>query len=800
MWWREGAGSMPARAIWWLPLAFVLACGDEAPPVAVEEEIVVPGLAAEAEILVDRWGVPHIYAASIDDVFLAQGWNAARDRLWQLDLWLRRGEGRLAEVLGPDWVEQDRAARLLLYRGPMHREWLAYASDTKRIASAFVAGINAWVDRVEATPELLPPEFTVLDYRPSRWTPAAVARIRSHGLLRNARSELARALFLARHGAEALALRDHYEPEHELVVPAGFDPASADEAWLETYRLGTAAVDFGEEAEAEAALAGAPAVWSAVVPGSNNWALAPERTTTGRPILANDPHRTLALPSLRYIAHLQAPGLHVIGAGEPALPGISIGHNEDIAFGLTVFSIDQEDLYVYRRRQRDGEAPEILYRDRWEPMEEVRETIAVRGAEPVAVTLRFTRHGPVLWEDPERGLAVALRAAWLEPGMAPYLGSVEYMRAHDWDGFLAAMNRWGLPGENQVYADVGGAIGWKPGGLAPVRPNWDGLLPVPGDGRYEWSGFRDMDELPVEANPDRGWVATANQMNLPPGYPHRLGLEWAPPHRFDRIAEVLAAGDRMSVADALELQTDAVSLPARRAAARLSRLDGRSEEERSALALFAGWSGELATDSPAAALFEVWVRRYLPQALWGALAERHRLGDGAAEALAASGTAAVLRHLDRTGEEALPAEILLSSLAAAWRDMEALTGRASGWTWGDLHTSRLRHPLSARLAAIGLDVDVGPLARPGSSETVGNTSYRSDDFVQVSGASFRMVLDVGDWDRSVAMNAPGQSGDPRSPHYADLFAPWAANGAFPLLFSRPAVEAETTQRWRLLPD
>ena len=782
----------------------------------------VPGLDAPVEILVDRWGVAHVFAGGQDDLFFAQGWNAARDRLWQIDLWRRRGEGTLSEVFGPRFVEQDRAARLLLYRGDMHAEWLAYASDTKRIVTAWTRGVNAWVDLVLERPELMPPEFEALGYEPSHWTPEAVTRIRSHGLLRNATSEFRRATFLADHGPEALALRDRYEPDHRLSVPDGLDldffrSQTAPPRALDVYRLGTRGVSFrGLDSSLPNAVPGAGDPASE---GSNNWAISPRRTATGRPLLANDPHRTQAVPSLRYIVHLSSPGLDLIGAGEPALPGISIGHNGTIAFGLTIFSIDQEDLYVYRTKP--GEPDFYEHRGAWLPMETVEETIPVRGGDARTVELRFTRHGPVLYRDPERNLAIGLRAAWLEPGMAPYLGSIEYIRARNWDQFLAAMNRWGTPSENQVYADVHGNIGWKPGGLAPVRPNWDGLLPVPGDGRYEWRGYRDMDELPVEFNPERGWVATANEMNLPPGYDVPLGWEWAGPYRRQRIGEVLNANDAMTVEGAVRLQTDYVSIPARR----LHALLGRAKpvpEVGPALELLGGWNAELAPDSAAAALFEVWWRRHLENevgrrmaAALGAsedplpvqdenllriLEERDpRLGDRplasrpsrSTHSSTSSSSAAARRARD---------EALLESLVSAWADVaERLGPDPAAWRWGDLHRIELRHPLSAHLPDdIRRLANVGPAERGGSGDTVGNTRY-GDDFRQTSGASFRMVIDVGAWDASVAMNNPGQSGDPRSPHYRDLFEPWAADEAFPLLYTRPAILEAAEARIELIP-
>jgi penicillin amidase len=770
-------------------------------PPPPDQTFAVAGLGAPVEILVDRWGVPHIYAANEDDLFLAQGWNAARDRLWQLDLWKRRGDGTLAEALGPQFVTKDRAARLFLYRGGMDEEWRAYAGDAERIVTAFVAGINAYMALTEERPDLLPPEFRLLDYRPACWTKETVTRIRSHGLLRNARSEVKRALFLRRFGETALALRDRFEPGHRLEIPAGLDLEALDEHTLDDYELGTGVVSFAALLEQGPAVStrhdGGQVGWS----GSNNWALRASRTTTGRPILANDPHRSIDVPSLRYLVHLSSPSLELAGAGEPALPGVSLGHNGRIAFGFTIFAMDQEDLYVVRTRP--GHPTQYEYQGRWEPMTEVRERVPVRGGDPagVEVVLRFTRHGPVIAENAERAEAIVLRAAWLEPGMAPYLGSLALQRVSDWNGFVAALDRWGLPGENLVYADVDGAIGWKPAGRSPIRAGWDGLLPVPGDGRYEWTGYLGGDALPVEANPDRGWVATANQMNLPAAYPHSIAYEWAPPFRYERIVEVLS-GERLSIEDAARLQTDYVSLAARPLVARLEGLDGTTELQIRALAMLRGWDCRLAPRSGAAALFEVWLRRHLPAAVWSRVARAEGLPEDAALALQSASVPALLAAIESV---ILPPDerraALLESLGAAAVDVEERLGPDSkSWHWGALHHAWIEHPLSRLLRAkLGVEADLGPIPRGGSGETPGATTYRSSDFRQESGASVRLVLDVGAWDGSVAMNTPGQSGVPGSEHYGDLFKDWAAGRSFPFLWSRDRVEAETTLRIRLEP-
>ncbi|MEE8176944.1 MAG: penicillin acylase family protein, partial [Acidobacteriota bacterium] len=699
----------------------------------------IRGLRAPAEILVDKWGVPHIYARNFYDVFFAQGFNAARDRLWQLDLWRRRGEGLLSEAFGAHFLEKDRAARLFLYRGDMHAEWLAYSSDTKRVVTSFVEGVNEYIRLTRKKAQMLPPEFKLLGYQPALWTPETVVRIRSHGLSRNVSREVARAEFLRDHGREALSLRDRLEPSHNLRVPEGLDLSLVTDDVLDVYRLATGEVRFPEELSQKLLAPTSPReaveidrfesrttldVLAGM--GSNNWAVAPSRSATGRAILANDPHRRQSVPSLRYIVHLSTPGLDVIGAGEPALPGISIGHNDRVAFGLTIFAIDQEDLYVYRTNPQSLD--EYWYQGRWEPMRIVRDTIPVRDARVQEVIYKFTRHGPVVFEDSSRQLAIAVKCAWLEPGMAPYLGSIEYMRARNWDQFLAAMNRWGAPSENQVYADIEGNIGWKPGGLAPIRPNWDGLLPVPGDGRYEWAGFHDMDELPVDYNPARGWLATANQMNLPPGYPHELGFRWAPPYRYQRISEVLQGAERVSFEDMLQLQTDYLSIPARRLVGALEGLKSRNPRVQRALAMLRSWDFSLETESAPAALFEIWYRRFLGPALLAKVVSdeslRKALGFGHPEIL----ILLVERPDLRLGKDPVAArnEALVQSLSRAVEEAEKLLGKDwKAWQWGRLHHAAMEHPMAAFVnEKTRAQWNVGPVPRGGSGDTVGSTRYR----------------------------------------------------------------------------
>lgn len=775
-----------------------------------EQSWQVAGLGDPADILIDHWGIAHIFAASVRDAFFLQGYNAARDRLWQIDLWRKRGLGLLSKSLGPAYVDQDRAARLFLYRGDMDKEWGAYAPNSHAWVAAFVDGVNAYIAEVRSKDKPLPFEFKLTDSLPDTWRPADVLRIRSHALVSNITQEVARARVVCAAGLGADRLRRKIEPAgHNMAVPPGLNPCDVPANVLKDYLLATKQVDFNALAPREQHAQLSPdkelaaAIDAQSMEGSNNWVIAPSLSATGRPILANDPHRQLGAPSLRYLVGLSAPGLDIIGAGEPALPGISIGHNDDIAFGITIFAIDQEDLYVYELKK--GAPDSYRYKSGWERMKVVRETIEVKGGASRDVELRFTRHGPVMAVDAANNRAFAMRTVWNEPGLAGYFGSARLLTARTWEDFKAAGNAWGAPPLNIVYADVKGNIGWAAAGRAPVRKNWDGLMPVPGDGRYEWAGFQGKDVLPSRLNPAEGFLATANEMNLPSGYPserNRIAFEWTDRSRIDRINELLGARGKMTLADSMAIQTDAVSTQSRRAVALLGTLSSPDAELSQALALLRSWNHEESTASTAAAIYEVWATKHLGRATVAKAtpaAARKLVGDAQ--------LAAVIDYLEHP-DAALGADpgaardaILLESLQAALAELKQLLGPdMTSWAWGRLHHATFE-PVVAVLADAQLraQMSVGPLETPGSASTPRAQAYRATDFSVIAGASVRMVMDVGAWDNSVAMNTPGQSDDPMSAHYRDLFPMWAEGSYVPLRFSRAAVERDAEEHIRLTP-
>lgn len=763
------------------------------------QEWSVPGLEDAAEIIVDHWGIPHIYAGSDRDALFLQGYNAARDRLWQIDLWRKRGLGLLAENFGESYVEQDRAARMFLYRGDMDAEWEAYGPNGAEYAEAFVEGVNAYVQQVLDGERPLPVEFELTGTEPDIWEIEDVVRIRSHGLTRNAASEVRRAQILCAADLEADILRRPLEPDWDPIVPEALDPCAIPGDVLRDYQLATQGVEFhAPEGEDVASLS--PDAFLRLMEdnvhriGSNNWTIAPERTATGRPILANDPHRAHGAPSLRYIAHLNSPNMSVIGAGEPALPGISIGHNGQIAFGLTIFAVDQEDLYFYELNPDNP--TQYRFNDGWEDMEVITETINVRDGSPQTVDLQFTRHGPVLRVEEDDNRAFAMRTVWLEPGTSAYFGSVDYMNAQNWDEFSTALQRFSTPSENQVYADVEGNIGWIVGAITPLRENWDGLLPVPGDGSHEWE-FMERTKLPSAFNPEKGWFATANEMNLPEDFDYesqRIGFEWSDPSRYQRVAEVLSENDNVTMADSMALQNDDVSMLGRRLAGLLSGLqlaEGASDAEREALDLLRDWDGTTSTDSAAAVVSEIMLRSHLGKATMD------RVAPESARSLIGNGSITTVLALLEAEDERLGGErdaILTAALSGAVEEAVGLLGDdVSAWQWGQLHKGYFRNPITPLVhERLADQFDVGPISTGGASSTPRAASYNSN-FEVTSGASFRMVLDVGNWDASRVINTPGQSGDPESRHYRDLAPLWAAGEYVPLAYSRESVEANASQ-------
>ena len=777
---------------------------------ARRETLAAPGLIAPVEIVTDRWGISHVYAENEHDLFFAQGWAAARDRLFQFELWRRRATGTVAEILGPRELERDVGARLFRFRGDMTTEMRHYHERGDTIIPAFVDGVNAWIERTEREPDLLPLEFGLLGIEPGRWTPEVVVS-RHQGLVSNVTRELDNARAVAALGAEAVKELEYYIGDPDLTIDPAVDVALLDDRILDLYRAhrrpivfepeDVAAAHRGDRATFERLAAAQPSEidlerngHDAI--GSNNWVVHGTRTLSGYPIMANDPHRAQSAPSLRYWVHLVAPGWNVIGGGEPVLPGVSIGHNEHGAWGLTVFGQDNEDLYVYETNPDDPGRYRHL--GRWEEMTVIRETIPVRGRGGVEVELKYTRHGPVVFEDPDNHVAYAVAAAWLDYGSAPYLASLRMDQATTWEEFVEACSYSRIPSENMVWADRAGNIGYQAVGVSPIRPNHSGLVPVPGDGRYEWDGFLPIKALPSVVNPPKGYFGTANNytlLDVPARYPHweALHYTWGDQMRAARVEEVLAAARHMTVVDNMRLMMDELSVAARNLVELLRDLPGLDGRADRARRMLLDWDAVLDRESAAAAIYVSWERELR------AAVRRTVVPAAARDYVRSVNTKRLIDWLTapdgRFGDDPLAGRdaVLRETLSAALDGLRDRFGTAdaTAWQYGGERFKHvlIRHPLSAAVdAGLRRRLDVGPFPRGGYGGTVHNTGNGDN---QTSGASFMIVADTADWDNSVGLNTPGQAGDPDSPHYRDLFEVWARDRYFPIFFSRAKIDSVT---------
>ncbi len=779
------------------------------------EKLPTPGLLDSVEIIKDRWGISHIYAKNQKDLFFAQGYSAARDRLFQFEIWRRRALGLMAEIQGEKALQHDIGARLLKFRGDMRKEMHHYHKDGEEIINAFVKGVNAYIDTVLQKPELLPMEFELLGIKPGHWTPEIVIS-RHNALTGGASQEVMIARLLQLVGEEKTRQIMPFRGNPYLKPREGVALEEMHDNILAVYKASRNPPAFSAEDLSPQVTAATPVrierlntdldafsnpVEYATVIGSNNWVISGNKTANGYPVMADDPHRRIQTPSLRYWAHLVAPGWNVIGGGEPVLPGISIGHNDYGAWGLTIFPIDQEDIYVYQTNPRNPN--QYLYDGKWVDMEVVTEQIPVKNQPDFRAPLKYTRHGPVIYEDKHNNKAYGLKAAWLDIGAAPYLASLRMDQAQNWSEFRAACAWSGLPGENMVWADKQGNIGWQAVGLTPLRIGWDGVLPVPGDGRYEWAGYAPIKSLPHILNPKKGFWHTANYYNVPENYPNIFSFISAGPARSDRISEVLAQDKKHSVGDSMSLQQDVLSVVAREIVPVLKGVTPSRSETRAAKARLLQWNYRMEKDSAAAAIYAVWEKELLDTLTTMLMpADQTELLSLAKEKMVEwlQHPEMAPRELFGDKSEVVRNNLLIENLDRAVEKLSAKQGAdPENWKYGSnqFRYSKMEHPLSHLLDRnLQTKLDAGPVPTGGDSNTV-NVNHGAAN--QTAGASFRIIVDTGNWDASKGTNTPGQSGNPDSPHYKDLFQMWAEGKYFPVYFTRKKIERAASLITRLVP-
>lgn len=788
-----------------------LACLLYAPLLQAQQQskLSIKGLKAPVEVLRDKWGVNHIYAANQHDLFFAQGYAAAKDRLFQFEIWRRQASGTVAEILGPSAIKRDIGSRLFRFRGNMKKEFSHYHPDGKAIIHAFVSGINAYIDEALKNPGSLPLEFRLLHILPGKWTPEIVIS-RHQGLIHNATQELRIGQAVAKAGDSLVKDLMWFHPKDPVLkLDSAIRGDLLSNQILELYTAHRQAVEFdgdipGLSVTEQKILKSSLSISDPIeehdpeMEGSNNWVVSGRKTASGHAMMASDPHRKIAVPSLRYIAHLSAPGWNVIGGGEPVLPGISLGHNEHGAWGLTIFETDNEDLYVYDLHPDD--LRKYRHKGKWKSMKEIRDVIRVKDNKDVHTTLRYTVHGPVTFIDTANRKAYAVKCGWLEPGGAPYLASLRMDQARSWEEFREACSYSHLPGLNMVWADKSGDIGWQTVGIIPVRKNFSGLVPVPGDGRYEWSEYLPIRERPHLLNPAKGFFATANQHVTPDDYTHwdAIGFTWSDAFRGDRVNEALSADDKLTIEKMSALQADYLSIPARTLAPMLNNL------QFSGLALQAkeqlkDWDFVLDKNSVAAGIYIMWERELIKRM-------QERFVPGSLKGLVNLHLTKYIQWLQspehKFGNNPVAERdaFLKASFEAAVLNLEKkLGGSIANWKYGQEKYKHvyLEHPMVAIAGEeMKNKLNIGPLPRGGNNYTPGANGATDN---QTAGASLRMVFDTGDWDQGVIINTPGQSADPSSPYYKNLFETWANDQYFPAYFSKEKINSVTAERLLLEP-
>ena len=716
----------------------------------------LPGLKAKVEVLRDRWGVPHIYAQNMDDLFFAQGYVQAQDRLWQMEMWRRVGDGTLSEVIGPSAVKRDQQARLLMYRGPFDdSEFTSYHPEGKRIFEAFARGVNAFIAQSAGN---LPVEFKLTGIKPQLWTARTPLLRRTN--LGAAAGELRLARQVAEQGIEEWNRRNRPVPYRPLTIPRGLD---LDLITPEVLAASTGGMDPAELRGGLPRPALLPQYrgWADArtsentgafedSPGSNNWVVNGSKTSSGKVILAGDPHRQVTNPSLRYLVHLNAPGWSVTGATEPVLPGVMFGHNGQIAWALTIVGTDQGDVFVNEVNPTNRN--QIRWKGGWENLRVVRDTIRVKGEAPRIVELKFSRHGPVFFEDTTNHVNYAYRSVNNEAGSAGYLGALKLDQVSNCRDFLdEVLVRFKAPTENMVCGDAGGNISWMAAALSPNRTGgWDGRLPVPGSGDYEWAGFRD--DLPREYNPARGFINTANNDIHPPGFDPPLFFKTAGFPRYERVFNLLSAGSGFTVEDFERMQHDTYWAAAANRQPLLRGWTGATPELEQARQMVADWDRYFDRASVAASIYDVWNRRLAANRVTADMPVAER------DALAQSSL-----------REAL--DSLSSTYRTPWSQVN----------WGKVNRSEFPHPFVRAY-------DLPTVERRGGAGTVA-----------AFGASIRQITDFADLDRSVQMNTPGQSGQPGSPYYGNLARSAADAVYFPQTWTRSAVESVVKHRLTLEP-
>jgi len=704
-------------------------------PLAQRSGTVTADVSQPVTVSFDKLGEPHIRAATLDDALFVQGYVTAQDRLWQMEGLRRLAAGELAEIIGAPGLENDREARRLRMRRIAEAGYVNLPPSDRAALAAYARGVNAFLSSHRHT---LPVEFTLLGFPPRPWSAVdsiLVSLQMTRNLTTTWRNDLIKRDLMREGDAQKVA----------VLFP----------------------VRAGNE----------------VQPGSNAWAIAGNHTASGKPLLSNDMHLEYSLPGIWYMTHLQAPGMDVAGVALPGTPGVIVGHNQRIAWGFTNLQFDVQDLYIEKLDERTGR---YLYRGQAEQARPQLEIIRIKGQSPTELLVWLTRHGPLFVT--EGGDRMALRWTAADPTLFQY-PVLDFDRAQDWQQFTAAMARFPGPGQNVIYADSDGNIGYHVIGKLPIRRGYNGDLPVDGSsGEFDWDGYIPFNQLPSAFNPPRGLIVSGNQNPFPPDYPYPVNGNFAPPARSQQILDRLSAHNGWRAEQLLGVQTDIYSgwlqFLARQVVAAYDKRGARNPGLDPAVALLRAWNGQTATDWAAPFLISL-----IYQYVRNSVAESAAPGKGAAYEFTLA--PAVVEHLLRTR----PAgwfrdydEMLLRALADAAEEGTRSQGRdLKRWQYGNYLNVTINNPVTHQIPLVGKYFDIGRVPMSGSGTSIKQTT-------RALAPSMRMNADTADWQRSLLNVTTGESGQILSSHYKDQWPDYYNGRSYPMQFR--SVQAESTLVFR----
>jgi penicillin amidase len=764
----------------------------------------LPGLTANVTVTRDTNGVPHIVAGNLQDLYMAQGYVHAQDRLYQMFFFRTAGQGRLSELFSPSLVDSDRYLRTLGFARTAQTEYDQLRPDVKQALQWYADGVNAFV---HSHTDSLPLEFSLLGIGFEDWKPVDTlifGKMEGRDLTESWINELVKADIVKAVGSDIAAeLLPGYPADGPAIVP------------------GTGSGSYQQViAQYNTFIAPLLAGWDDGI-GSNNWVVDGTKSTTGKPLLANDPHLGVRNPSIWYQIHLTTTDgkYDDDGFGFAGVPGIITGHNQNISWGVTNVEADVEDIYL---EQADDPAHpgQYLTADGWKPLQIITETIKVHGADPVTQTVRVTDHGPILSDafpiTPTLSTAItgtySVQWTLLQPTHL-FEAVFDLQTAQNWTDFRKALSEWDVPGQNFVYADTQGNIGYQTTGQLPIRKKGDGSVPVPGwTGDYGWTGFIPFDDLPSTYNPPDHFVATANNIPFSSNYKYTVPGYYAKPWRIDRILELLKGKDKLGVSDFEAMQMDTTSLLAKQVLPMLTALKPADDQGTQAVNMLKGWDGNVTADSAAAAIYEITYHQILTRTFSDELgrtfsADTSNLFAQYLDSFKGEALLSVANLLDKPNDplwddKSTPQvetrdDILLTSLSAALGELSTVIGSdMTTWTWGQVHLIQPSHEFSQQPLIGGLfTLDAKPIGGDNTTVSVGGydlpvAAFPLQAFAVSSHQSYRMIIDLSDWTKSEAIFATGESGQPGSKYRDNMYAPWLSYQYFPMLWTKEQIATD----------